>query len=253
MHLVPLLGRGRGRWFSAARSREFVTVRPRRCVTLVWNVPALGSDPELSRRRRAERASSARTCLHTMSTNNGAIAGISTRRRSLPENLAPASKWTGPRPRAPSPGTRGRGLSRLYRAGQKCLNADLRSRRRRNLAVVHGRPYRPGRHRTRGCSDVRCRVRAGIAWHRNWCTERTSYALGTLILRVPSGIRNETGSYDSTPWILSACIASNNVGIFPFLFLTIVPWCCKSAFLSADCLIHWICCRFLAGRFIKFD
>lgn len=36
----------------------------------------------------------------------------------------------------PGPGTWGRGLSRLYRAGQKCLNADLRSRRRRNPAAV---------------------------------------------------------------------------------------------------------------------
>jgi len=66
-----------------------------------------------------------------MSTNNGAIAGISTRRRSPPRESDSGFEVNG----APTPGLGTRVIPPVS-TGQKCLNANLRSRRKRNLAAV---------------------------------------------------------------------------------------------------------------------
>lgn len=202
MHLVA---ETRGRWFSAARSREFVTVRPRRCVTLVWNVPALGSDPELSRRRQADRASAYLPahdrCPRTMELSQGYQHDDEVRPRI----------WLRLRSeRGPDPGPRDLGTWVIPSVSGRTEMSQCGSPKssKKKSGGGRGRSYRPGRHR--GCPeyDAALSVRGGIALDiaidaRG--AERASCALGTLILRVPNGIRNETGSYDPTSWILSAC------------------------------------------------
>lgn len=161
MHLVPLPGRSGVGWFSAARSREFVTVQPRRCVTLVWNVPALGNDPELSRRRRAGRAS-AYLPAHDVHEQWSYRGDINTTAEF--ENLTPASQWT--RPRLGDVGY----PARIGRTEMSQCGSPKSSKKKSGGG--RGRSYRPGSHRTSGLprSMPRYLYTGRIVWHRNWCT-----------------------------------------------------------------------------------